>query len=212
MTKIKICGLTQMEDILAVNEFLPEYIGFVFAKSRRQVSKELAAQLKKELHPSISAVGVFVNEDPEREAELFCQGIIDIVQLHGQEGEEHIRKLKERTRNSLRKEVPVIKAVSMNGIQALEPWQESMADYLLLDNGSGGTGEAFDHRLLLPGMVKKPFFLAGGVSAENAAELIKNYAPFALDTSSGAETNGIKDKEKIKRIIQRARNIQRVRS
>lgn len=205
-TKIKICGLTRMEDILAANELRPDYIGFVFAKSRRQVKKEQAEQLKKQLHSSIHAVGVFVNDALEREAGLFAEGIIDMIQLHGQEDEEHIQKLKKLTRTSSRGEAIIIKAVSMNSIDALEPWQESAADCLLLDNGPGGTGKAFDHRLLLPGKIKKPFFLAGGVSAENAAELIKNYHPFALDTSSGAETNGVKDKEKMKKIIQIVRH------
>lgn len=205
MTKIKICGLTRREDIFAVNALRPDYIGFVFAKSRRQVQMEQAQRLKKELHASIQAVGVFVHADPETEAELFRQGIIDMVQLHGQEGEGHIKRLKELTRTSCRGEVPVIKVVSMDGMGAVEPWQESMADYLLLDNGPGGTGEAFDHSLLLSGKINKPFFLAGGVSPENAPELIEHYHPFALDVSSKVETDGWKDKEKIRKMIQAVR-------
>lgn len=202
MTGIKICGLSRREDILAVNEFQPEYIGFVFARSRRQVSEEAARQLRTILHPSIRTVGVFVNETPKREARLYQEGIIDIIQLHGQEEEAHIQTLKTLTRESSRGEAPVIKAVSMNHDGALVPWQDSSADYLLLDNGAGGTGKAFDHRILASAKINKPFFLAGGISGENAAELIRKYHPFALDVSSGAETEGVKDKEKIKTIIQ----------
>lgn len=201
MAKIKICGLTRREEIYAVNELRPDFLGFVFAKSRRQVQKEQAARLKKELSPSIKAVGVFVNADPVMEAELYLQGIIDMVQLHGQEEEGHIQRLKELTRTASRGEVSVIKAVSLDRAEVLEPWQESIADYLLLDHGPGGTGEAFDHRLLRSRPIKKPFFLAGGVSPENAAEWIENYHPYALDVSSKVETNGRKDKEKIRKVI-----------
>lgn len=207
VTKIKICGLTRVEDIDAVNVLQPDYIGFVFAKSLRQVNHGQAEMLKRRLLPSIKAVGVFVNGDVEWEAELFQKGIIDIIQLHGQEDEETIRKLKELTKRTAGREAAIIKAVSMDGAQELENWQESRADYLLLDNGAGGTGKAFDHRRLLFQNIRKPFFLAGGITPENAAGLAGMYRPFALDTSSGVETDGIKDREKIKRIVEAVRGV-----
>lgn len=205
MTKIKICGLTRMEDILAVNLLRPDYIGFVFAKSRRQIDGEGAKRLKEGLHPSIQAVGVFVNGDLDWEAELFRQGIIDGIQLHGQEDEETVRRLKRLTKKVAGREACIIKAVSMDHVQELEAWQESMADYLLLDNGAGGSGRAFDHRILHTKEIKKPFFLAGGVTPQNAAELAGTYHPFALDSSSGVETDGVKDKDKIRQIIEAVR-------
>lgn len=205
MTKIKICGLTRMEDILAVNVLRPDYIGFVFAKSRRQIDGRQAKQLKKYLHPGIAAVGVFVNGDLEWEADLFRQGIIDWIQLHGQEDEEAVRRLKNLTARYAGREVCVIKALSMDHAQELEVWQESRADYLLLDHGTGGSGKAFDHRILCTKKIKKPFFLAGGIRPQNAAKLAETYHPFALDSSSGVETDGVKDKEKIRRMVEAVR-------
>ena len=138
-TRIKICGLTRREDILAANRWKPDYIGFVFAESRRQVGKEKARELKNMLRPGILAVGVFVNGDPEEEAGLFREGVIDLIQLHGQETEEDIRRIKLLTGGM----APVIRAVSVTGPESVRQWADSSADFLLLDNGPGGTGSAF---------------------------------------------------------------------
>lgn len=205
-TGIKICGLTRQEDIAMVNVLRPDYIGFVFAKSRRQVSEKQAAELRKKLLPGICVVGVFVNAPVQEEVKLFREKVIDMVQLHGQEDEAHIRQLRELTREQTGTAAPVIKAVSMSAEKresgsVPECWLESEADYLLLDNGPGGTGKAFDHTLIVPEKMTKPFFLAGGICGDNAVQAIRTCRPFALDASSGVETDGVKDMEKMRQLI-----------
>lgn len=196
MTKVKICGLKSMEDISYANELKPDYIGFVFLKGRaRYVSPELAADFRKALDPSIPAVGVFVNEPVEQAAALFQSGTIQIVQLHGQEDEAYVRTLKELCG------CPVIKAFIIKTREDIERALSFPCDYLLLDNGLG-TGESFDWSLIQN--IKKPFFLAGGLTPDNAAEAIKLVHPFALDVSSGVETEGKKDYQKIKAFIHAA--------
>lgn len=199
MTKIKICGLRRPEDILMANIYRPDYVGFVFAKSRRQVTKEEAASLKQMLLPEILAVGVFVNAPSEEILELVREGVIDGIQLHGQETEEEIRYLKVRT------SVPVIKAFSVVSQEDLQKCEASSADYVLLDSGAGGTGETFDHKLLERG-IRKPFFLAGGMGSDNVREAIRNYHPYAVDVSSKVETDGYKDEEKVRTFIRRVRD------
>lgn len=190
MTKIKLCGLTQPEDIAAANALLPEYIGFVFAaKSKRAVSREMAAALKAQLLPQIQAVGVFVNEAPEVVAGLLNTGIIDIAQLHGQEDETYIQHLQKLTNK------PLIQAFRVDGPQSLAKTQKSPADLVLLDSGAGGTGTAFDWTLL--DKFRRPYFLAGGLCPENAADAVERLHPYAADVSSGIETAGKKDPEKM---------------
>ena len=198
MVKIKICGLSRLCDIEAVNESKPEYMGFVFAESRRQVTPGHAEELRAKLSPDITPVGVFVNEAIENVLRLIQNGIIDAIQLHGAEDEEYIKKLKESTNK------PVIKAVSVERVGDVQKWIQTSADYLLLDNKNGGTGQAFDWHLI--GELKKPFFLAGGLNSQNIKSAILTTSPFAVDISSGVETDGVKDKEKISSIIRRIRN------
>ena len=202
MTKIKICGLQRAEDITYVNQCMPDYIGFVFAKSRRQITREQAAVLRKLLRPEITAVGVFVNEEAEVVAELLKEGIIDVAQLHGEESETYIKRLKELTAGA-----PLIKAVRVAGMEDVRRSADTGADYLLFDSFSvrahGGTGKCFDWSLI--GEVTKPFFLAGGIGAENVAEAIGRVHPYAVDVSSAVETDGWKDAEKIQRMIARVR-------
>lgn len=203
MTKIKICGLTRTEDILAVNQYGPDYAGFVFAESRRQVTEEQARRLSALLHPSICPVGVFVNDEEERICRLAGEGIIRMVQLHGQESLQYVSRLKQLL---MPWKVPVIKAVSMVSEDSLTRWLSSDADYLLLDAGAGGTGRTFDHSLLdRAGAIKKPWFLAGGMTPENAGAAVRRFSPFAVDVSSGVETDGRKDAGKIGRMIQNVR-------
>ncbi|MDE7310639.1 MAG: phosphoribosylanthranilate isomerase [Eubacterium sp.] len=197
MAKIKICGITRMEDILAVNVSLPDYIGFVFVKkSRRYVSPQQAARLKTQLSADIAAVGVFVNEAKETVARLLEQGTIDLAQLHGQETEQEIAWIRKRTGK------PVIKAVSVQSQMDIARWQESCADYLLLDHGAGGSGQSFDWSLA--DTCKKRYFLAGGIHIGNIKEALKIGA-YAIDLSGGAETNGQKDPEKIAEIVKAVR-------
>ncbi len=196
--KIKLCGLTRPCDIEAANELQPDYIGFVFAeKSRRYISPERAAELRAMLDPGIQVVGVFVNEEPEQIAALLQAGTIDIAQLHGQEGEAEIRKLQDLTDH------PLIQAFRIDTEQDAERANASTADYILLDSGAGGTGTTFDWDLLQA--IRRPYFLAGGLDIHNLGIVKKNLNPYAVDVSSGIETDGYKDKEKMTAFVAAAR-------
>lgn len=189
MTKIKLCGLTRPCDIEAANELKPEYIGFVFApKSRRYVSPEKAADLKKQLHPDISAIGVFVNENIDNVAKLLNDGIIDIAQLHGTENEDYINHLRKLT------DKPIIKAFRVDTKQDVTNAEKCSADYVLLDSGAG-TGTVFDWELIKS--VQRPYFLAGGLNPDNVKNAVETLKTYAVDISSGIETDGVKDKNKM---------------
>lgn len=200
MTRIKLCGMTRPCDIEAVNVLLPEYIGFVFAEnSRRCVSGEKAASLRVGLNPAVQAAGVFVREKPERVAALLNDGIIDLAQLHGGEDESYIARLRELT------DRPLIQAFRVESPADLARAARSTAEYILLDHGAGGTGETFDWSLLKG--FDRPFFLAGGLGPENAAEAVAALRPFAVDVSSGIETDGLKDPEKMREFVEAVRTI-----
>ena len=157
MTRIKLCGLTRPCDIRAANGLKPEYIGFVFAlKSRRYVSPEKARELRAMLDAPIRAVGVFVNETPEKVAGLLNGGVIDLAQLHGGEDETYIARLRALT------DKPLIQAFRVDTAADLERARDSAADHILLDHGPGGTGTAFDWSLLRG--FDRPFFLAGALA------------------------------------------------
>lgn len=190
-TKVKICGLSRTEDIFYVNEACPDYVGFVFAKSRRQVEPSQAAALRRLLRREICPVGVFVNQKPEEILRLLRDGTIEAVQLHGQETEEQIRLIRQESGKK------VIKAVRITDGRQLDAWKESSADYLLLDGGYGD-GKVFDWSVAEKAKsLGKPFFLAGGLNACNAAEAVRLFEPYALDLSSGVENAGVKDRQKI---------------
>lgn len=199
--KIKICGLTRAADIAAVNEARPDYIGFVFAGSKRRVTPQQATVLRHGLAPGIVPVGVFVNAQAEEIARLCRAGVIEAVQLHGDEDEAYIRTLRAYTG------APIIKAVRV-GARVPEEALASSADYLLFDKLSerayGGLGEAFDWSLLAG--VGRPFFLAGGITLENVFEAAKSL-PHCIDVSSGVETGGVKDGVKIAKIIEKVRSM-----
>lgn len=197
MTKIKLCGISRSEDIVAVNQWKPDYIGFVFyKKSVRYVSPEKARRLKKQLLPGIQSVGVFVNEAPEVIAGLLEEGVIDAAQLHGQEDFQYLHALRELTCK------PLIQAIQIRSEKDLYKAADSTADLLLLDSGAG-TGQTFDWNLLKN--IRQDFFLAGGLDAQNVAEAICQVHPYGVDVSSGIETNGKKDREKIAAFITAAR-------
>lgn len=191
--KVKICGLSRKEDIQAVNKAMPDYIGYVFTKSKRQVRVEQVEELNSMLNPAIMKIGVFVNHDLPEIIRLLHAGIIDGAQLHGQETAQDIIRIQEHTGKL------VIKAVSVNKATDFELWNINPADYLLLDNKSGGTGQCFDWSLL-DAQIEKPFFLAGGIHEGNLYEAMQTEA-FALDISGGAETDGKKDSGKIRRLV-----------
>lgn len=193
MAKLKICGLQTMNDVRAVNDIRPDYIGFVFAKSSRRISEETAAELRGGLAPGIISVGVFVNEEIGKIIRLCRNQTIDIVQLHGDEGEDYLKQLKEVLQN------PVIRAVRVKNTQDIKRAEELPCDYLLLDaykeKEYGGSGVRFDWELI-PRM-KKPFFLAGGINSTNVVQAIREYRPYCIDVSTGAEIEGRKDPVKL---------------
>ena len=196
MVKIKICGLKRLEDIEIVNKYRPDYMGFVFADTKRKVSHELARQLKDKLNPEIISVGVFVDAPKEEIIELFENGTIEMAQLHGLESEYYIKDLKAMTDNRL----IVIKAIEMSQDTDLLKYDSSNADYLLLDSGKG-SGKTFDWRLIRKDL-KKDFFLAGGLNKDNVTQAIEEFEPYAVDLSSSLEVNGFKNEDKIKEIME----------
>ncbi len=197
MSKVKICGLFRTEDIQAANKYKPDFVGFVFAKSRRQVTEEQAAAFKALLDPEIRAVGVFVDAKITQIVRLVKARTIDIVQLHGNEDEAYINEL----RNLV--DCEIIKAVKVTDIASVEQCQSCSADYLLLDNAVAGSGEAFDWTYLKA--CKRPFFLAGGIGPENIKQALE-INPYAVDLSSGAETDGVKDANKIRLLVEAVRS------
>ena len=199
--KIKFCGLYQDAHIAYANEIKPDYVGFVFwNKSRRYVIADKARELRNQLNSSIQVVGVFVDEDIDRIIDLYQSGIIDVAQLHGAEDDIYIKRLQEIG-------IPVIKAyVVSNNSDIIVQAQNSIADYVLFDAGKGD-GKTFDWELLRD--FNRDYFLAGGLNLSNIREVTQNIKPFAVDVSSGIETNGEKDKSKMEqfaRVIRDAEN------
>ena len=193
--KLKFCGLTREADIRAANETRPDYIGFVFAESRRRVTDEQAARLRALLSPGIQAVGVFVNDDPTHIALLANRGVIDLIQLHGSESAAYIRRLRTMTA------APIICALRVGKQTDIKRAESNLVDFLLLDtytkDAYGGSGRIFDWSLL--GEVGKPYFLAGGLNESNIIRAMQTGA-YALDLSSGIEADGVKDAEKMRRV------------
>lgn len=195
MKKIKICGLKRREDIEYVNKYQPDYIGFVFAGKKRKLTYDQVVDLKKYLTSSIQVVGIFVNEDISFVEKLVKEHVIDLVQLHGQEDQKYIQALKEKV------DVSIIKAIQIKNEDSFNEHYD--VDYYLYDHGTGGTGESFDWSMLKE--VDKPVFLAGGINLLNIDDALKKNV-YALDVSSGVETDGFKDEKKIKKIVRRVRN------
>ncbi len=191
--KIKICGLFRECDIDYVNLSKPDYIGFVFAKSRRQVTLEQAKQLKSKLNKEILAVGVFVNEEISTIKEIVSEKVIDIIQLHGNEDSFYITECKK-----LIPDIKIIKALQ------IDENITSNADFILYDAPIAGSGKTFDWSLL-PSDGK--YFLAGGINSDNINDAIA-LNPYCIDVSSGAEVDGIKDKNLIEQLVRRVHNEQ----
>ena len=196
MVKIKICGIKRLEDIEIVNRYKPDYIGFVFADSKRKVSHDLAKELRNNLDSDIIPVGVFVDSPQDEILKLFDDGIIEIAQLHGSESEQFILDLKKKTNGELK----IINAIEMTQEIDLLEYNDSNSDYLLLDSGKG-SGKTFDWSLIRKD-IKKEFFLAGGLNSENVTQAIDEFNPYAVDLSSSLETDGFKDENKIKEIME----------
>ena len=204
-TKIKICGLRRREDILAVNEAKPDYCGFIieFPRSFRSVTADQVRALVKELNSEIQPVGVFVNAPMELVRELLDEGTLALAQLHGQEDESYIRKLKTYT------DRPVIRAFSIKTAEDIEKALQSPADYILLDQGGGGTGKNFDWSLIPE--IQRPFFLAGGIGATNLEQAIQEIHPYAVDLSSSVETEKWKDPVKIRQVVDIVREMKEIK-
>ncbi len=200
--KLKICGLQTIQDVEAVNTILPDYAGFVFAESRRRISEETAAELRNKLAPGIIAVGVFVNENPEKILRLCRSQTIDVIQLHGDENEEYHNRLREKLSN------PILRAVRVRSEQDILEAEGRNCDYLLLDayreQEYGGSGVEFDWGLIPK--LKKPFFLAGGINIGNVVKAIQKYRPYCIDVSTGVETEGRKDPDKLRELSRLVRN------
>lgn len=213
MQKIKLCGMMKPCDIEYANRVKPDLVGFIFANTRRKISAAQAKQFRKALDAEIPAVGVFVNEDISVITSLVQDGCIDMIQLHGEEDADYIRRLREIC------DVPVIKAVKVQTVEQIRQAAALPVDYLLLDTYRkgvlGGTGEAFDWELLREAkaaagdtaegeLFGKPYFLAGGLHAGNLREAAE-LGSYGLDISSGIETDGSKDFTKMVEVMELVR-------
>ena len=209
MIHVKFCGIRRGEDIEVVNRLKPDFAGFVFANSKRQVTVEAAAVLKKQLDPETKTVAVLVNMPAEEAAALANKGIADLLQLHGDEDAAYIAALRKLTKAKL------IKAIRLQGNEADRTAlkQADQADFYLFDtfvaNTYGGTGKTFSLSLLKNLLIDKPFFLAGGLDVGNVAEIIGQIKKdetlfpyfYGVDVSGGIETDGFKDSKKMETFI-----------
>lgn len=206
MVKIKICGLKRHEDIQYVNELLPDYIGFVFAKSKRQVDLDKAKILGSQLDKGIKKVGVFVNEDVKQVKKIVKEAYLDVLQFHGDEDERYLSQFNDFT-------IWKCKSIDISLKNIDEHVMDEMNIYpiegIVLDSSrkgaSGGLGQRFNWNLLQRLNIEKKLILAGGLSSENVCEAIEIAKPYAVDISSGVETEGIKDFNKIKKFIEKVR-------
>lgn len=199
MTKIKLCGMMSLQDARTANDIMPDYVGFVFwSKSRRNIDIQTAKLLRQTLSPDIMTVGVYVDHDAELISEMYRDGLINIAQLHGREDEDYIKSLRRMCN------MPIIKAFRIRSKADLDAAQCSTADYILLDAGMGD-GRTFDWDLLQN--FGRPYILAGGLDCQNVTEAINRLHPFGVDVSSGIETDGIKDKDKMIAFANAVRNI-----
>ncbi len=201
MTKIKICGLSRVEDIAAANLLKPDYVGFIclFPKSHRNIDFPTAMMLRSMLDQSIPSVGVFVDQPLKEITPYTLGGVINAVQLHGHEDNDFIDSLRGITPSY----VPIFKAFKIRSEEDLKEAAQSKADYVLLDNGTG-TGETFDWDLLND--FDRPYFLAGGLNPDNLQEAVERFSPYAVDLSSGVETDKVKDPEKMQRAVEIVRS------
>ncbi|TYQ15459.1 UNVERIFIED_CONTAM: phosphoribosylanthranilate isomerase [Acetivibrio alkalicellulosi] len=208
MTKVKICGLKRKEDIDYINKYLPEYIGLVFAKSRREVSMDYAKELRQALSTDVKVVGVFVNEDIARVARIVADLNLDCIQLHGDESPQYLNEIK-KTINSKTEIWKAIRVRDEESINIMGLYKEIDAFVLdtYIEGTYGGIGKVFDWNLAYRAKEYGRIVLAGGLNTENVHKAIKLLSPSVVDTSSSVETEGLKDGEKIKDFINKVRSI-----
>ncbi len=193
MTKVKICGVSTASAVETAYQAGADYIGFVFAESRRRVSLEQAQKLADLVPATVRKVGVFVSPSLAELQEAISVANLDLVQIHGDFNEDLLTEIGR----------PVIRAYQVKG--ALKDVSQQ-ADYLLFDAPLAGSGQTFDWQTFDRRQINQPFFIAGGLNAGNVQEAIQHFAPYAVDVSSGVETDGQKDLEKIKEFIERVKD------
>jgi len=192
--KIKFCGLMTEADIEVANKLHPDWVGFVCVpSSRRYRSLETFRKMKERLDTSIPSVAVVVDASDDELEAIRLSGIADILQFHGTESPERILEWNARF------DGPIWKAFSMQSVESVDSANESPADLVLLDTGKGGTGQTFDWSLLAD--ITRPYLLAGGINSENVGLAVDRWHPYGLDVSSGIETDGVKDPNKMKQIL-----------
>lgn len=205
MTKIKICGIKSTEQVDVLNKCLPDYIGFIFAKSKRQVDKVLAQAIKNSLSTKIKTVGVFMNQEIDFIVDIAKSNIIDIIQLHGEEDNRYILDLKNKISMPIIKAIKVCDSINKDEINNYK----NIVNYFLFDTFSvqgGGSGKTFDWSVLQD--IDVQYFLAGGLNIDNVCIAKSMLSPYALDISSGVETENEKDNKKIQEIILKLRSLE----
>lgn len=201
MVKVKLCGIQQLSDIEYINEIRPDYIGFVFAPSKRRITPKKAHDLIQHVSSS-TCVGVFVNEDIDNVVKIVQTCPLDIVQLHGDEDASYIKQLKSKIT------IPIWKAIRLRSVEDIQQLHNEDVEHFLIDAYSdevyGGSGKQFN-RELLENVNVSNYVLAGGISIENVDEILQ-FHPYGIDVSSSLETNGIKDKKKIEAFMAHIEN------
>ena len=206
MIYLKFCGMRRVEDIEYVNECRPDYVGFILSDGfRRSVDFGTFCELNTYLDKDIKRVGVFVNEPVENILRCGYNDSLDVIQLHGDENEDYIKNLRKDFSGE------IWKAVRAKSPEDIERYRWNHIDKLLIDSYSeesvGGTGKRINTEIVKSAKIEKPFFIAGGITAENIAEIVRDTKPYGVDLSSGIETDGVKDLNKMKAIMEILKNI-----
>ncbi len=209
MTKIKICGLKRIEDIQYVNKYLPDYIGFVFAQSKRRVTLEQVMKLKNDLDLRIKTVGVFVNEDMDKVIEISKKCQLDCLQLHGDEDETYVENLKDLLNAHSVSAVEIWKAIRVKDESSIALLKSYKVDAFVLDTfvegAYGGVGKVFDWSLAKLAKLYGKIFVAGGLNIENVRAVVEDVSPYGVDVSGGVETDGCKDQSKICSFVEKVK-------
>ncbi|MBP2031801.1 phosphoribosylanthranilate isomerase [Clostridium algifaecis] len=198
MAKVKICGLTRKEDIEYVNKYSPDYAGFVFSKSRRRIDLNKGKELTSKLKPCIKKVGIFVNESLDFVENVSKSLKLDVIQFHGEEDKNYIDNFSDYT---------VWKAIKVKTKEDILNLNYEYVDGILLDSKIAGSGKTFDWKIASNLVLKCQLILAGGLNIDNVEDGILKFKPYVVDVSSGVESFGLKDENKIKSFIEKVRNI-----